>query len=146
MELRGNGRSPTDQDGKTYFLLSQLWQVYRNHDSKRKNQKALPMMVLRKMLQLSSSLWEHAVSWILIGAICFAMWSCEYLETNVSEEKLRTKIIRMKNIVFKKDGTIFLHLHPLLQKSGLAIITFEFQKKQTNVMFLYIWLQHMTQF
>jgi hypothetical protein len=86
------------------------------------------MMVLRKMLQLASSLWEQAVAWLLIGAIFFAMRSCEYLDTSASEEKRRTKMLRMKNIVFKKDGAILSQSHPCLHQSNLVIITFEFQK------------------
>ena len=55
-------------------------------DGSRKEQKALPMLVLRKMMELSKSEWETATSWLLIGAIFFAMRSCEYLETNAREE------------------------------------------------------------
>mmetsp|Transcript_28648 Transcript_28648/g.33301 ORF Transcript_28648/g.33301 Transcript_28648/m.33301 type:complete len:304 (-) Transcript_28648:414-1325(-) len=110
------------------FLLNEQWRAYKNLDGKRKKQKALPMMVLRKMLDLSDSHWETAVSWLLIGAIFFAMRSCEYLETNTKEEYRRTKILRLKNIAFKKNGGIVQHNDPDLADSDLVIVTFEFQK------------------
>ena len=59
------------------------------------------MMVLRKMLELSSSKREKSATWLLIGAIFFAMRSCEYLKTGKEENK-RTKIIRVGNVTFKK--------------------------------------------
>jgi hypothetical protein len=59
------------------------------------------------MHQLASTDWEIAASWLLIGAIFFAMRSCEYLDTNSTESKRRTKILRLRNIVFKStDGRL----------------------------------------
>jgi hypothetical protein len=85
------------------------------------------MMVLRKMMALSTSEREKAVSWLLIGAIFFAMRSCEYLQT-ASEDKKRTKIVRIGNIIFKKGNSIINHSDPLLQSSDLVRIKFVFQK------------------
>ena len=61
------------------------------------------MSVLRKMLDISDSSRDKALSWLLIGAIFFAMRSCEYLKT-APEESKRTKMIRLRNIVFKKNS------------------------------------------
>ena len=66
----------------------------------------------------------------------FSMRSCEYLETSATKEKRRTKILRMMNTVFKKDGSILSQSHPFLHKSDLVIITFEFQKNNK----LYVWI------
>jgi hypothetical protein len=85
------------------------------------------MMVLRKMMDLSSSDREKAVSWLLIGAIFFAMRSCEYLQT-ASEEKKRTKIVRIGNVIFKKDNILVHHSDINLQHADLVRIKFSFQK------------------
>ena len=84
-------------------------------------------MVLRKMLHLSNSERDRAVSWLVIGALFFAMRSCEYLKT-ASEEKKRTKIIRIGNITFKKGSKILDHSNPDLTTSDLVRIRFVFQK------------------
>ena len=85
------------------------------------------MKVLRKMWELASSKRDEATAWLLIGAIFFAMRSCEYLAT-ASEESKRTKVIRVKNITFKKGSKIVKHDDPNLDKSDLVRIRFEYQK------------------
>jgi hypothetical protein len=113
------------------FLLTEQWRAYKNLDSHRKKQKALPMFVLHNMHDLASTDWEVAVSWLLIGAIFFAMWSCEYLETNSLEDCRQTKILlRLRNIVFKAhDGRLLCaDSKENLAAAKLVIITFEFQK------------------
>jgi hypothetical protein len=102
--------------------------AYRNQDGKKRKQKALPMMVLRKMSELALTEWQEAVSWLLIGAIFFAMRSCEYLNTNISEVDRRTRILRMRNITFKKDGKQLQHDDAKLDQADIVIIRFEFQK------------------
>ena len=85
------------------------------------------MMVIRKMMEISSTEREKAISWLLIGAIFFAMRSCEYCKTAVEESK-RTKIVRLKNIVFKLDNRVIAHSNKRLKEADLVQITFEFQK------------------
>ena len=101
--------------------------AYRNQDGKKKKQKALPMMVLRKMLDLQSTNWQSAVAWLLIGAIFFAMRSCEYLDTKSPEADRRTRILRLQNIIFKKDGRTLKHDNDKLEDSDIVMIIFEFQ-------------------
>jgi len=95
-------------------------------------QKALPASVLRKMHEVSITPWDFAVTNVLIMALFFAMRSCEYLVTKYPEESKRTKILRLKNIVFKKDNRIIPHSSPLalLESADLVIIPFEFQKNE----------------
>ena len=83
-------------------------------------------MVLRKMFHISSSQKDKAVSWLLIGAIFFAMRSCEYLQTT-AEEKKRTKIVRIGNVLFKKNNRV-LHSAKNLESADLVRIQFCFQK------------------
>ena len=70
-----------DCDGKICFILQEQFRGYHNQDGTRRKQKALPLMVLRKMLHLSTSEREFAVPWLVIGALFFAMRSCKYLKT-----------------------------------------------------------------
>ena len=127
--FRSNNRPDPrlDVDGKLCFILQEQFRAYRNQDGSRRKQKALPMMVLRKMMDLSTSEREQAVSWLLIGAIFFAMRSCEYLRTS-SEDKKRTKIVRIGHVIFKKGTSIVNHSDPTLRSSDLVRIKFVFQK------------------
>jgi hypothetical protein len=86
------------------------------------------MMVLRKMLEVSDTPWQRATSWLLIGAIFFAMRSCEYLSTNTPEADRRTKILRLRNIIFKKNGLTIAHSSKELESADIVMIIFEFQK------------------
>ena len=85
------------------------------------------MAVLRKLLDILITPRDKALSWLLIGAIFFAMRSCEYLKTS-SETKKRTRIIRLRNIIFKKGLKILKHSNPKLEQADLVRIQFEFQK------------------
>ena len=116
-----------DIDGKICFILQDQLRGYRNQDGRRRKQKALPMMVLRKMLQISVTEREKAISWLLIGAIFFAMRSCEYLKT-AAEETKRTKIVRIGNILFKKNNRVLPHSSTQLKSADLVRIRFEYQK------------------
>ena len=92
------------------------------------------MQVLRTMMERSKSEWEVATSWLLIGAIFFAMRSCEYLETSTREEMRRTRILRVRNIKFVKNEKRLEYDDPQLEHSDIIMITFEFQKNdQRNV-------------
>ena len=87
------------------------------------------MMVLSKMSKLATTSWKISESRLLIGTIFFAMRSCEYLETSSSEVKKRTRILRMRNIVFKKkQGRIIPHSSSHLKDVDMVVITCEYQK------------------
>ena len=76
--------------------------------------------------------WCHSkiTLWLLILAFFFAMRSCEYLTTSYPEESKQTKILRLKNIIFKTQRRIVPHSShlALLAAADLVIVTFEFQK------------------
>jgi hypothetical protein len=117
-----------DTDGKTCFMLQEQARAYRNQDASRKKQKALPMMVLRKLNELAQTPWQQATATLLIGAIFFAMRSCEYLATNTPERERRTRILRLRNIIFKKQGITVPHSSHQLELADIVMIVFEFQK------------------
>ena len=110
------------------FLLTEQWRAYRNQDGSRRKQKALPLSVLRKMMEVSTTEWDIATSWLLIGGLFFAMRSCEYLQTSADESSKRTKILRLKNIQFTSKGRRIPHDSPNLEESDMVAINFEFQK------------------
>ena len=56
------------------------------------------------------------------------MRSCEYLKTSHQEDSKRTKILRLKNIRFKKGDRIFNHWEDKLLDAELVVIILEFQK------------------
>jgi hypothetical protein len=85
------------------------------------------MMVLRKMMDLANSPRDEAITWLLIGAIFFAMRSCEYLKTGEGEKK-RTKIITIGNITFKKGNRVLKHDNPDIKSADLVRIRFCYQK------------------
>ena len=85
------------------------------------------MLVLRKMIELADSPRDKASTWLLIGAIFFAMRSCEYL-TTAAEESKRTKILRLRNISFKRRNKQLKHGSKVLHLADLVQIRFEFQK------------------
>ena len=86
------------------------------------------MKVLRKMHELAETEWDTAVTQLLIGAIFFAMRSCEYLKTTARDGTKRTKIICLAGIQFKKNGRILPHDSMDLHTADMIRIKFEYQK------------------
>ena len=78
------------------------------------------------MYDLANTHKELVLSQLCIGAIFFAMRSCEYLTSTHNEDSKRTKILRMRNIKFKKEGNFLNNISPHLFSADIAIITFEF--------------------
>ena len=95
------------------------------------------MMVLRKNHELATTPQEKASSWLMIGAIFFAMRACEYTQTN-TEATNRTKIIRIGNITFKKGPSIVNHSDPNLHNSDLVRIRFEYQKNDRRDVYIHM--------
>ena len=93
-------------------------------------------MVLRNMMELSSSERDLAVTWLLIGAIFFAMRSCKYLKTAETSRK-RTRIVTVRDIVFKKKNSVLDHDKPELGSADLVEFNFV-SKRMTSEMFAFI--------
>ena len=120
-----------DADSKTCFILQEQFRGYCYQDGTKLKQKALPMMVLRKVLELAVSQREKAIAWLLIGALFFAMISCEYLKVAPEETKW-TKIIWVENVVLKKRNRVIQHNDPDLRSSDLVTIFFVFKKNDKH--------------
>ena len=112
-------------------MLAQLYKGYTNLDPGTKQQKAIPISILRKLYELAES---HncpvaiAIAQLAIGAFFFCMRSCEYSKTCTKEESKRTKILRIRNIRFFKNNRLLPHSHPHLHLADYVNITFEYQK------------------
>ena len=86
------------------------------------------MIAVRKLMELATNHKDTAVAYLIIGAIFFAIRSCEYLQTNHLEDRKRTKILRLRNIMFKGQGMLLDQCHDNLYTADMVAITFEFQK------------------
>ena len=128
--FRANNRPDPRMDatGKTAFILQQQFRGYKNTDRNARQQKALPACILRKLITRKTSVENIAVSQLATGAFFFAMRSCEYLQTNLAEDKRRTKILRVQDIRFFVKGRQIPHSNTNLALSDTVSITFEFQK------------------
>lgn len=128
--FRNQGVSnPTkDEDGELGRLLQRQFRAYRNADPKPKQQKALPLVVIKEMAKNQTTESARAISQLGIGAFFYAMRSCEYLKVQQAEKR-RTDILRLRNFRFFTDGIEMSHDHPLLEYCDCVSITFEWQKK-----------------
>ena len=67
-----------DRDVITSRILQKQYKGYKNADLKPKQQKALPISVVRNLHSKAETRLERALAHINTGAIFFAMRSCEY--------------------------------------------------------------------
>ena len=102
--FRANNRPDprVDDGGRLHIILQQQYKGYKNMDKHQVQQKALPLIVLRKLFENKSTVENIAIAQLCIGAIFFAMRSCEYLKTSVAEEKRKTQTLRIRNLRFYK--------------------------------------------
>ena len=129
--FRDNDRPNPSRDGDGEFsrLLSRLFRSFRNKDPEEKQQAvALPMRVLIEMAKLQATETQSSTFQIAIGAIYLCMRSCEYLKVPQSEKK-RTDIVRLRNIILKRNNKILRHDDPNLEYADSVTIVFEKQKK-----------------
>ena len=116
-----------DQDGKTNLTSQEQLRGYKNLDGAKLKQKALPLLAVRKMMELAITHKDYVMAWLFVGAIFFAMRSCEYMQTG-DELSTRTKIIRIKNVIFKKEGMTMAQGRNEITDANMVAITFEYQK------------------
>ena len=128
--FRDNDRgNPTiDEDGKLARLLSRQFRAYRNTDPPVEQQKAIPACVLVEMAKLDTTERQRATAQLALGGFFFACRSCEYLKVTQAEKK-RTDILRLRCVMFLKEGQIVPHNNPSLERAESVSLTFETQKK-----------------
>ena len=103
-----------DQDRAFGRFLSRLFRAFKNEDPKKKQQKALPEVVLQELAKMRFSETQIAIKELAISAYFFACKSCEYLKVPASEDK-KTDILKLKDIRFFKDGSELDHTNPHLE-------------------------------
>ena len=118
-----------DASGRRYFVIERLLKGFTDDDPAITRQPALPLVVFRSLLHNATSELDKAVGALAGGALFFGMRSCEYL-TVPGQKHRRTKKLRLRNIVFRKNGRT-INQHAALEKLSSAqtvSITFENQK------------------
>ena len=110
------------------YILQQQYRGYKNLDKNTKQQKALPLIVLREVAKNRSTVENIALGQLFIGAFFFAMRSCEYLRTTIAAEKKRTKTLCIRNLRFFLKGKQLDYSAANLPLADTITVTFEFQK------------------
>ena len=94
LDPRNNNR------GRISYILQQQYKCYNIQDKNAKQQKSLPLIALIELHKKKNTVENIAIDQLCIGAIFFAMRSCEYLCTNIPEERRRINTLRLRNIRF----------------------------------------------
>ena len=93
-----------DDFGKSSRLLSKQYKGYKNTDKPTKQQKALPLCIIKELAKNKSTERSKALGDLAITAFFFAMRSCEYLKVACKEGERKTKRLRVRNIRFYRNG------------------------------------------
>lgn len=134
--FRANDRKDPrlDSNNLRSFNLTRLWRAYRNTDGDIQHQKAVPISLIRLILNSAGSPFEYFKAHLVIVAFFFAMRSCEY--TNISRGELhpeaerRTKLLCIRNFRFFQGTRMLDNFKDDLFQADSISITFEFQKNQ----------------
>jgi hypothetical protein len=126
----GHGCPLIDNDGRKCLVTERIIKLYTKLDPAVKRQPPLPLSVFRKLFATQDTHLHVCLGQLAIGALFFGCRSCEYLKVDNNELNDRqTKILRLRNIVFRKQGIIvrssFVHV---LRTADCVSITFEDQK------------------
>jgi hypothetical protein len=128
--FRENGQpNPTkDNDLQLRFILQCQFHAYKNANPKEHQQKAIPACVIAKISKQTLTGLQCAILQVTILALFFAMRSCKYVKVQ-QQEKWQTKILRLQNLRFFKNGKLVNHHNPSLKLANCINITFKLQKK-----------------
>ncbi|KAL7470542.1 hypothetical protein ACHAXS_012730 [Conticribra weissflogii] len=122
-------RNPTkDEDGETGRLLQRLYRGLQNNDPNGKQQKALPVCVLRELAKRDLTEQDIAIRQLAIGAFFFACRSCEYLLVPSAQQR-RTTTLTLGNIRFFRNGARLDQSSHDIDTATCVTLTFVFQKK-----------------
>ena len=114
---------------KLYPDIAAQLSSYRSNDPPPHRQEAMPSIVFRRILTaaLSGSAHDMAVAYLLLGAVFFALRSCEYSQTPRSSTQ-RTKTLEVGSITFRLHLAIIPHNDPRLQDADTVTLEFIDQK------------------
>ena len=108
-------------------ILQKQFQGYKNEDPPEKQQRAVPLSVIRRLNDVAKTELEKAIAILDAGAIYFAMRSCEYLSVPDAKNK-RTKLLCIRNFRFFKNNREINIKSKNIANADCVAITFEFQK------------------
>ena len=125
-------RDPSlDEDGKTSLLLQRQYKGYTNKDPSGKQQKPIPISLLREMTERDTKdPGLIAFHQLIMLAVFFAMRSCEYF--HIERGDRRTKPVCLKSFTFRRHLRVLELTDPELHLADNVTILFEFQKKLTR--------------
>ena len=118
-----------DGDGITSRILQKQYKGYKNADPKPKQQKALPLSVIRNLHKYANTRVEKALAQLDTGAVFFAMRSCKYTKVPDHTER-RTKSLCIRNFRFYNENKEISYLSSQLLTATSIAITFEVQKNE----------------
>ena len=125
---------PIRFDGKLHQTLRRQFRGYKALDPLPTQQAPCPRSVFVHInFYMQIGCMDTATGQLVIGALFFAMRSCEYSKTPKSEEK-KSEILQLRDIrFFVAEGLLIHHSDPcLLQKSVRVAITFRNQKNENK--------------
>ena len=127
-------RSFTVSSGLKAQILTRQIKAYQNLDLLTSHQACLPLTVWKAIDADNDSKQNEAIGQLIIGALFYAMRSCEYSTTPIAEDK-KTKLLTVRNVrFFDKDKRGFLRAikytptNPNPGEASCVAITFENQK------------------
>ncbi len=96
-KLAGRADPRLNEDGKLAFLLPWQLRGYSTIDNLEWLQVAITASRIREFYKMSLSTYDRALCELFIGALFFAMCSCEYIQVSGS---WKTKLLTIKSIQF----------------------------------------------
>jgi hypothetical protein len=130
--FRENGcNSPlVDNDGKKCLFLERIISSFVKSDPAVQRQPALPLSVFRKLYNNRQTHLNLCLGQLAVAALFFGNRSCEYLKVDENEVNDRqTKILRLRNLVFRRNGQIIRSRQESeLKKANTISVTYENQK------------------
>jgi hypothetical protein len=114
------------------FILQREFRSFKNTDSEKKHQKAIPISVISELIHQDSTDLERATGKLATIGIFFAMGSCKYLNA-AKPEQWKTKILRLRNTRFFQGVEQLVHDHRELEFTNCIALTFKRQKKDKKM-------------
>ena len=114
-----------DGSGNQSLFIARQLKKYQDEDPGSEGQKALPLQVFRRMINNRITSRDEFLGHLLVGALFFAMRSCEYSKVNGLPRK--TRLLCVRNIVFYIQNKI-MERDRDASKADYVAITFESQK------------------
>ena len=125
--VESHRRNPiVDSRGRVHTNVDRQTRGYKRTDPATKHEKAL-----RHRLRHSPTTRAKARANLVAGALFFAKRSCEYLYVGPTDER-KTRAIRVRDIVFRKNNRVVAHDDPLLEESDSVDVTFGDQKTEVK--------------